>query len=228
MSERSKDYHDYVFRNGKLVGEFDAMYENSAKTPWNQDQQEDWFDVRVTKEFLHDLIPFSEIHDMGCGTGHYLELSRKNLGDTECKLVGYDISLNATKKAKALFPDNTYIVADLTGDEPISNDLMSSTQSSQRLFIIRGTLWYVFPKLDNVVKNICGLMKSNDLLLIVQNFPPLSNNFIGKEVIPNHLAIVDNFEPFFHLVRHMWYENTQKSANDNWFIGLFQKGKKNE
>ena len=29
MTGISKDYHDYVFRDGKLVGEFEAMYRHS-------------------------------------------------------------------------------------------------------------------------------------------------------------------------------------------------------
>jgi hypothetical protein len=49
---KSTDYHDYVFRDGKLVGEFEEMYLNSATTPWHQDEQENWIDVRLTKEML--------------------------------------------------------------------------------------------------------------------------------------------------------------------------------
>lgn len=30
MAELSKDYHDYVFRDGKPVGEFEAIYRNSS------------------------------------------------------------------------------------------------------------------------------------------------------------------------------------------------------
>ena len=40
MKEVSKDYHDYVFRDGKLVGEFEAIYQNSEGVPWHQDEQE--------------------------------------------------------------------------------------------------------------------------------------------------------------------------------------------
>lgn len=87
--------------------------------------------------------------------------------------------------------------------------------------MIRGTLWYVFPKLADVIDNIRTLMTGSDRLLVVQNFQPLENSFIGKDVIPNHLALIDHFSRLFALDRHLWYEDRFRSANDNWFIGLF-------
>ena len=34
---QSTDYHDFVFQEGKLVGEFEQMYRKSAQVPWHQD-----------------------------------------------------------------------------------------------------------------------------------------------------------------------------------------------
>lgn len=67
---KSKDYHDYVSRDGKLVGDFEDMYRNSATTPWHQDKKDDLIDVRLKKQFLQDLVRFDQIHDFGCGTEH--------------------------------------------------------------------------------------------------------------------------------------------------------------
>ncbi len=33
----SKNYRDYVIKNGKLMGDFDKMYKNSEEVPWYQD-----------------------------------------------------------------------------------------------------------------------------------------------------------------------------------------------
>lgn len=79
----SKDYHDYVFKNGKLVGDFEGMYRHSAAVPWHQNKQAGWIDVRLTKEFLKDLKPFDEIHDYGCGLGFYLALIYKIMGGAD-------------------------------------------------------------------------------------------------------------------------------------------------
>jgi hypothetical protein len=89
---KSTVYHDYVFRNGKLVGEFEEMYRNSATTPWHQDEQENWIDVRLTKQMLRDLGRFDAIHDFGCGNGHYLNLIVEHSLATNGKSYGYDIS----------------------------------------------------------------------------------------------------------------------------------------
>jgi hypothetical protein len=72
-----------------------------------------------------------------------------------------------------------------------------------------------------VISNIRQRMTGSDLLLVVQNFPPLAGAFIGKEVIPNHGALINHFSSDFVLVRHVWYEDLLKATNDNWFIGLF-------
>ena len=34
---KSKDYHDYVIKNGSFVGKFEEMYQNSSNIPWHQD-----------------------------------------------------------------------------------------------------------------------------------------------------------------------------------------------
>lgn len=63
-----------------------------------------------------------------------------------------------------------------------------------------------------------------DSLLVVQNFPPLYGAFIGKDFIPNSQALIRYFARSFVLVRHLWYEDILKAANDNWFVGLSSQG----
>lgn len=111
---KSIDYHDYVFREGKLVGEFEEMYRNSATTPWHQDEQENWIDVRLTKEILQDLGRFQQIHDFSCGTGHFLDLMAKQSLATNGKSYGYDVSATACEKATSFFPNSIISVLDLT------------------------------------------------------------------------------------------------------------------
>ena len=220
MAEDSKDYHDYVFRDGKLVGEFEAMYRNSEATPWHQDEQENWVDVRMTIEMLRDVEKFTEIHDLGCGLGHYLAIMRRLVGANAGECFGYDIAETACIKARKIWPNFKFFHFDLTSALALQ-EATSQKQPARKIFIIRGTLWYVFPKLDVVINVIRGLMRSGDQLLVIQNFPPLGSTFVGKEVIPNHHALVNHFSSAFIPLRHIWYEDTLKSANDNWFIGLF-------
>lgn len=220
MTEPVKDYHHYVFRAGKLVAEFEEMYRNSEGIPWHQDEQENWIDVRLTVEMLRELSPFTEIHDFGCGTGHYLEILHRRLGDSTSQAFGYDVSPTACTQAQALFPRFTFRPVDLT-KVPTTSGNEHAGENARRLFAIRGTLWYVFPHLGTVVDHLRSFMAGGDRLLVVQNFPPLNTSFIGKDVLPNHHALIEHFSSHFSLVRHIWYEDTIKSTNDNWFIGLF-------
>ncbi len=99
----------------------------------------------------------------------------------------------------------------------------SRERESKSLFVIRGTLWYVFPKIENVVENIAAIMNESGLLLIVQNFPPLDSNFVGKDILPNYKAIEARFQRHFEVIRSIWYQDLLRNKNDNWYIGLFKK-----
>lgn len=223
MTERSRDYHDYVFRDGKLVGEFEEMYRHSAGVPWHQDEQADWMDVRLTAEMLRDLGGYDEIHDLGCGLGYYLALLRRIAGRANCRGFGYDVSSTACGQASALFPAFAFRTLDLT-QESFAAPVEPTAPSARRLFAIRGTLWYVFPQMAKVVALIRSMMSEGEALLVVQNFPPLERPFIGKDVIPDHHALIEHFSARFDLARHIWYQDVAKTANDNWFIGLFSAG----
>lgn len=222
----SNDYHDYVFRDGKLVGEFEDMYRNSEVLPWHQDEQAQWIDVRLTKEVIRNLSrKLGRIYDLGCGTGHYLNLIAGEFLAPGGSTYGFDISETACKLAEKTFPNGKYSVLDIT--EPMTENRLGSTIQTHgpkypnSLFMLRGTLWYLYPKLTSVVDNIDKMMQQGDKLLVVQNFPPLDRPFIGKEILPNYEALINFFERRFSLEQHIWYENKQETSNDNWFIGLF-------
>ena len=132
MAKQSTDYHDYVFRDGKLVGEFEEMYQRSATIPWHQDEQADWIDVRLTKELLSDIGLFDEIHDLGCGLGNYLGLMRERVGATVCQGFGYDISATACTKAKQQFPAFQFAQLDLTlALKPATRNPQPATRNPQ-------------------------------------------------------------------------------------------------
>jgi len=223
LMNKSTDYHDYVFKDGKLVGEFDEMYRNSATVPWHQDEQANWIDVRLTKEMLRDVCgELDEIHDFGCGTGHYLNLIADEFLAPSGRSYGYDISETACANAAKIFPNSHFSVLDLTQQTTNNHSVASSgEQRPARLFMIRGTLWLVYPKLATVIDNLRRMTGAGDRLLVVQNFPPLNSEFVGKDVIPHHFALVDHFSSCFTLDRHIWYEDKFATSNDNWFIGVF-------
>lgn len=217
----SNDYHDFVIKNGKLIGEFEQMYKKSAQIPWQQDEQENSLNVRLAIELLRCYSPFDFICDFGSGLGFFLDILYRELCYKNAKLIAYDVSKTCCEKGKHLFPHINFINYDLMLDGCGKQNLLCDNISKKNLFVLRGTLWYVYPAITQVVANIGKEVNNNDLLLISQNFPPLSSDFCGKEIIPNHEAIISYFNPFFEPLKTIIYEENKSSGNDNWFIGIF-------
>jgi len=99
----SKNWRDYVFKDGKLIGEFELMYKNSEDIPWNQDNDSERLDCKIGLNILERYAPYKSILEVGCGLGYFAnEISRFSMKDGIVKRV--DISPTAVYKAKNLFP----------------------------------------------------------------------------------------------------------------------------
>jgi len=220
------DYHDFVIKDGCLIGEFEQMYQKSLDVPWHQDQQENCLDVRLAVELIQEYGPFDVICDFGCGLGYFLNVVAEHCGGTECVLYGYDISQTACIKGRSIFPDISFHCFDLMHKYPdfqLDELRKSISDGDRRLFMLRGTLWYVFPHIAYVVNNLQRIIDPKDLFLVSQNFPPLTTNFVGKEAIPDPSSILGLFKRDFKPLRTIWLENKLSSGNDNWFIAIMQK-----
>lgn len=218
----SKDYHDFVIKNGQLIGEFEQMYQKSSEIPWHQDQQRYWLDVRLTLELLNEYGPFDVITDFGCGLGYFLSIL-SSLGTKDCKLIGYDVSATCCERAKILFPQFTFNTCDLMVCNNDIEKYKPTHYEENMLFSIRGVLWYVFPEIENVISNLSRLTSSNNYLLVSQNFPPLHSEFVGKKTIPNPEVLVNLFSENFIPLKTIFLEQKQSSDNSNWFIGFFKR-----
>jgi len=222
----SIDYHDFVIKDKKLVAEFDQMYEKALEIPWHQDEQEGATDIRLLIDILEEYSPFSSIHDFGCGLGYFLDVLGRKFNASECKLLGYDISASCCKKAKVLFPRINFIEMDLKQ----SGYRISKDSQKRSLLVLRSVLWYVYQDIDDIVKNLEEVINGKDILAIVQSFPPLDSDFVGKEIFPSCNSIIQRFEEYFTPLKWLWLEDNVLRVNDNWFIGIFQKrkGERNE
>lgn len=171
---------------------------------------------------LRDRGPVSQVVDYGCGLGYYLDTLVRGLGAQRGQ--GFDISETAVLKARNLFPDCNFQQADLTVTNNPLLKVNSDESGSAVLHVIRGTLWYVFPKLEAVVGNLVAKLSPADALVVIQNFPPLDSDFVGKEVIPNPDALIGHFTAQSVILESsIWYEKCQGHSNDSWFIGVFKR-----
>ena len=136
-----KNYQDYVISNGKLVGDFEGMYEN-FDDPWHQSAQDHIFDSRrqIAINYCNRLrskYGVSKVVELGCGFGHLTESLRKNGFDA----LGTDISKTAIKKASNLYPESRF-------KQLSFNDFDNLFSLKPSILIMAEITWYILDDLD--------------------------------------------------------------------------------
>lgn len=125
--------------------------------------------------------------DIGCGLGYFT-----NRVQPLCpSLVGIDVSPTAVRRARELFSEIEFHVADIRSDDFVFGQF--------DLVIAKDLFWYVFPKMETVVVNITQMTNCNGCLFIFQSFPSLSKEFVGKGKIPDPDALLGYFLGSFEL-----------------------------
>lgn len=78
------DYHEYVFKDGKLIGKFEEMYRYSKEIPWHQDKTVysvfSNIDISILRQFKYKYIC-----EIGCGLGYFSNRLYKELNSDEDK-----------------------------------------------------------------------------------------------------------------------------------------------
>lgn len=206
----STDYHDFVFRDGRLVGEFDQMYRKAAEVPWHQDRVAEQLDVRMAVESVRHLGPYGRVLEVGCGLGYFAEVLRRQLAPSS--VLGVDVSPAAVDRARALHPEVGFAVLDI-------GDPGAALPGTFDLVTIRGCFWYLFPRLEAVVANLHRCCAPGGILLVAQNFPPRDSQFVGKDVLPDPDALAARFAGRFQAVVRTWMQHAAAAGgNDDWLL----------
>jgi len=184
---KSTDYHDYVIKNGKLIGDFEGMYKFSSELPWHQDATAYWVNASLLLELIAAYQPYETISEIGCGLGYFSDRLQRKMANS--KITGYDISATAVAKAAELFPAITFQQLDIRKKPGKTADCV----------ICKEIMWYIFPQLDQVISNVDEMLSDNGIVCISQYFPP-NPDYVGHEVInsPEHLR--DIFGKHFELL----------------------------
>lgn len=185
-----EDYHDYVFREGGLIGDFDNMYRYAKGTPWDQDKRCHHWYAETGMLMIKEHAPYESILEIGCGLGH---IAAKLKAFTTGRVEAFDISGEAIRRARELHSGIDFWVAEIT-------ETSFQPRRSYDLVVVRDLFWYVFPKMETVIRNINACARSQGFLYICQSFPALDSPFVGKEVIPDPdalLAFFPNYEPLY-------------------------------
>ncbi len=222
----STDYHDYVIKDGRLVGQFEEMYVHSAEVPWHQDSQSDWLDVRLGCELMADAAPFDFMLDFAMGLGYYVETLASRLGSSSTIVAGLDVSETACLRGKERFPRIRCDAFDLAvepGSREVPPAAVLPEGTARPLYALRATIWYLVPFLEKAIANMAGAIRRGDFFLLSQNFPPLDSEFVGKEEIPGPERLLEYFSPHFEVERSMWVRHHLSRGNDNWLIARLRR-----
>lgn len=175
------DYHDYVFRNGELVGDFDNMYRYATDVPWHQDTYADHWCTEVGFLILKAQAPYGSILEIGCGLG-YIAAKLKALVQ-DGTVDAFDISEVAVREARRRHPGIQFYVDDIT-------DPAFRPRRRYELVVVKDLFWYVLDHLQVVLRNLETCVASSGRLYLCQWFPDLAKPFVGKDVIPSPEALL--------------------------------------
>ena len=142
---KSKDYHDYVIKNGKFIGAFEEMYQN-IEDPWHHgDATAIHYDMILYLVNRYKICTMGgEILDLGCGKGAFTSRLKKEL--PLAHVLAVDIAPTAIRKAREKYGHLGICFK--------SMNIQKSYRSIRKKFdfiVMSQLMWYILPNFKKVV-----------------------------------------------------------------------------
>jgi SAM-dependent methyltransferase len=138
--KRSADYHDYVIKNGVLVGQFEQMYRD-CEDPWNQSSPS-CNELSLSRQAAILLMKkhgVRSVAEWGCGLGHYSALLAKDF-----QVTGLDISETAIARARKRHPHISFEVSPISQISEFPADVVLFAEIT----------WYILDQLDETFRRL--------------------------------------------------------------------------
>ncbi len=200
-------YQDYVIKNGKLIGEFERMYQDH-EDPWYQSQIEEYASDKAITINLIRKLKVKKVIELGCGLGNFT----KKISDNNVKVLGVDISKTAIKKAKENFPKCSFRVGDI-----LEFDIYRDFKPD--LIIMAEITWYILNKLDYFLSFIKRELPITYLIHLLATYPPDVQQY-GNEKFTNLNEIMSYFG-----MNYLEWGEIHSSDNDcikTYFLGKWK------
>jgi len=109
-------YQDYVIKDGRLVGDFESLYDK-FEDPWHQSRVDHLHDSRRSIALaqcihLRGTNPMDQVNrvvEIGCGFGHLTDSLRQQ----GFSAVGIDVAETAVAKARERNPSSVFLAASI-------------------------------------------------------------------------------------------------------------------
>jgi len=165
-------YQDYVIKDGKLVGEFEEMYQD-FDDPWEQTTREEWASEKAAALNLIRKLKARKVIELGCGLGHYTH----KIDAVGVDVLGVDVSETAINRAKTLYPGCNFIVADIL-------DFDIYREYRPDIIVMAEITWYILDKLDHFIDFLKTEMPNTYLLHLLTTYPKGVQKY-GKDKFTN-------------------------------------------
>jgi SAM-dependent methyltransferase len=184
----SEDYHDYIIKDGRFIGEFEQMYQN-VEDPWGMKMNKGLYSLTndvlmATIGNLNSSARIGTVLHAGCALGLLTSRVRQTLGD-EVRIWGCDISETAIRHAKAKHKDVDFFTHDLSQVEQLPFE-----PGFFDLILMVETMWYVLPWLHKIFRHFHAILRPGGTLLVKQYFLQHGEQTYGNDLIqtPKDLA----------------------------------------
>lgn len=163
----NNNYHKYVIKDGKFIGDFETMYQNCTD-PWNQLEEAEISYVRASTCISIKKYGLDSVMELGCGLGKTTNYIKKNTG---IDIIGVDISETAVEKAKNMYPDIDFRV----------DNVLNISKSAENInYLFAEIMWYILDDLDEIIQNVSMKCRGN-YVMINQTFYPKGCQSYGTE-----------------------------------------------
>lgn len=173
----SRDYRDYVIKDGKFIGAFEEMYQN-IEDPWyHRDATALQYDLALLLIERHKICSNGgEVLDLGCGKGAFT--SRLKASISKANILAIDISPTAIKKAETIHGKNgiVYQVMDL-------QKKYDKINGEYDLIIMSQLMWYILPLFEDIVHHLSKKLTDDGYFLINQTFYKPEDQKYGEEIV---------------------------------------------
>jgi len=140
---RAMPYHDYVIKDGKLVGRFEEMYQ-ACDDPWHQSSvaynagsiSRHATILNIRKYGIRSVVEF------GCGLGYYTDMIHRATG---VRIRGVDIAPTAIARARRLWPHLEFAVGRVQD---------SASHADVEAVLLAEITWYVLDDFAAILETI--------------------------------------------------------------------------
>lgn len=201
----SNDYHDFVIKDGKFVGEFEQMY-SQCDNPWPESIEEIRMNPfsRLTIDWAKDLGVKSML-SVGGGKGKYLNYLQENLPG--CGMSMIELSQSACEDCRRSYPSIHVIEGD-------SLEQLSALNFQPDLIIFREIIWYILPNLGKVISALRERFAGS---YIITELSFYQKQEYGNEYID---GVNDFLEKYPFELKDLLLRNNQPSLNYGYLFTL--------